>query len=470
MALDPSVILQGKQPDIAGNISGIASAASTMAALPGIQADSAIKQRAVKFNQWIYDNGGDFVYQPTDKDGNEISSEKPLVNVAGLVKAAADAGYLPEAQAVAAADLANQAQVLANSLTKTQNEGAEITNASNRNSLAIFARSYLSTYMDAYQKANPNASQQELNQEYSRNINGIQAQFGNSMGVTSAVGQPDVPAGVLGQGAPPMWQFDPVENLAMMTATMSPQVQLELSNSREIIAQSGVTGQSGPEYRDINSQVTRTAQLAAIAIDPVHRDIYANMTAAQLAQNETVSGAVMAALNPQGARVGALTNMINHTNNAKMFGNAADATEQFKQSLPPDEQTAFVSAPAAWFTNRAARFGNNPAFIAAKVALDNVIQSNPEMNLTSLDYGSLSVALRRQQNLQLEQAGSFASQAIRSTTAEAAQDIKNELTPTTSTTPTPSGTVRMRSADGRSYNIPANRVEEAKADGLTEVQ
>lgn len=425
MALDPSVITQVKTPDMTSGLANVASisasmasAANARAALPGIQADSAIKQRAAAFNKWTTANGGQFVSRPTDSDGNPIKGAEPVLDHASFVKAAADAGFLPEAQSVAAVDLSNQSKLLVNQGQQASNEGANINNATNRNALAVSARGYVSTFMDAYEKANPNATQADLDREYNKNLNGVKGQFGSGLSLAAAFGQPDQVPGP-GQQTAPQWKYDRMENKATMTATMSPQVQADLKLRNETTAQSGVTGQSGPEFRDPNSKVTQQARAAAIAADPAHRDIYSGMTAAQLAQNQTVQGAVMASINPASARVSAATGFIEHTNKGKMFSNAADALDAFKQQLPQEDQQAFLSAPGAWFQNNVAKFQNNPAFTNAKFAYENAVQGNPEMKLQGLDAGSASMAMRGQAALEFRQAGTYGQAATASTSAEA---------------------------------------------------
>ena len=83
-----------------------AAQALTEAQTPGVAADSAVKQRALAFNQWASTNKDKF----TDEAGN--------VDVSRFIKAAASNGFNNEAQTVAANDL----QVAANKIKNTTDQ------------------------------------------------------------------------------------------------------------------------------------------------------------------------------------------------------------------------------------------------------------------------------------------------------------------------------------------------------------
>ena len=120
MALDPSIALQFNNPTeanspMAGYTAGINNAntmqnisrsqtqqANEAAQLPGLQADSAVKQRALAFNSWLQDNGDKFV----NADGSR--------DVLALTNAATTAGFNNEALSLAASDLKNKSALIGN--------------------------------------------------------------------------------------------------------------------------------------------------------------------------------------------------------------------------------------------------------------------------------------------------------------------------------------------------------------------
>jgi hypothetical protein len=79
---------------------------ATEAGIPGIQAETELKQRAAKFKQWTTDKANEFIDENGMPDPRKFSM------------AAARDGFYTEAQAIAAADLSNISQALANSRTQ----------------------------------------------------------------------------------------------------------------------------------------------------------------------------------------------------------------------------------------------------------------------------------------------------------------------------------------------------------------
>jgi hypothetical protein len=496
MAIDTSVITQVNPPsNPLAMVGQYASAAANLqnvqnqkAALPGIMADTAIKQRAANFNKWLTDNASTYIKPEVGADGKPTPGGYHNVDTSGLVSAAANAGYVTEAQSIAANDLKNQSTNLQNGLTAATTQqtqaltnGTNITNANNAATLAIYSRGYVSTMMDAYQKANPTGGDNGMwDKEYNKLVNGVQDQYGKALNVHSVFGTPDVlqtdaqGKPVMGQDGKPVmtYKYDPVENNAMRTATQSPQVQQELANSKELIAQAGATGMNGANWRKLDSDETRNAQKIAIASNPTMADTYSQMTGAQLAAIPGIKETILANVNPQGARSTAVTNMYQQVNDAKQYDSAANKLDALKAKLSPQDQAQFQASPIAWLQTNAARFAGVPEFTDAQSALGNVNQTHPELKLGSMDAGSLAVALRGQRDNSLNLAGTSGAIATAPSITGAAQGVatqggKPNATPTN---PGGNGSVKMVDTKGKSYTIPANKVAAAKADGLKVAQ
>jgi hypothetical protein len=90
-----------------------ANQANTEAQLPGIQADSEVKQRALRFNDWTSKNAASF----RNADGS--------VNTLKAVEAAKDAGFGNEAQAFAANDLQGEANRIKNATDQQSQQHAQ---------------------------------------------------------------------------------------------------------------------------------------------------------------------------------------------------------------------------------------------------------------------------------------------------------------------------------------------------------
>jgi hypothetical protein len=369
-------------PAAAGSmVNSLSQAALSQAALPGVQADVAIKQRAAAFNQWLTDNSKDFVTPAKDSNGNPTPNVTPTVDVQGLAAKAAQAGYTNEALSMNAADLKNKA--------------SQIKNASDFQDLALKTRAAVSTYMEAYgnpvdKDGNPvtppgDAATQT---EYNKVIGGIGSLFG--MGGQKLFGTPtsDPTTGA------PVYKFDPVANRAMAVATMSPQVQVELQQRQEQLNQSGVQGQSGPEWRDPDSDITHNAQKAAIAADPKNASVYSKMTAAQLAGDKSVGGMVTASIVPAPTRGSLVNGGIEFYNRAGQYNAAADALDAAKADLPDEAKTP-NNRVMQWFSTNADKIKNNPKLLAAQSQLAALDQADPSAQLGSKDYGSLGFALRQ---------------------------------------------------------------------------
>jgi hypothetical protein len=149
MALDPSISLQGLgaqsqtfnpmetvlnyaklgqiQQGMAASQQQIAASkaaqAISEAQLPGVQAESAIKQRDAEFNKFLKDNAGQF-YDTDEKTGIQV------FNPSKAADAAAKAGYLDKARSGLASDLSNQWQTISNAQgnIRTQNDAVDLGN------------------------------------------------------------------------------------------------------------------------------------------------------------------------------------------------------------------------------------------------------------------------------------------------------------------------------------------------------
>lgn len=471
MAIDPSIALDVTQPTTnplsmyqtaVSTAQGIQNIRNEQAALPGIQADSAIKKRAANFNNFLMKNTDQFTNSDSDADGNTVVGTKKL-DVGKLIQFSAASGYLPEAQSLAASDLANKAQVLANGQTQANTQGTQINNANNAQALAISTRGYVSTFMDAYQKQNPAATPDQLDQQYNKLINGAKDQYKGALDVDGVFGTPE--KGPSGQG-PASYRYNPIENKAMLTSTMTPTVQTDLAQRWETINQSGVSGQSGPEWRDPESAISKQARQAAIAAG-ADTGIVGNMSAAQLATDKSFGGAVMASILPATAREKYLGDQIQHQQNSNLFLNGQIALEDLAGKIDPADKAAFNASPTTWITsqiqNRVAKYTNLPEFQQAQYAFGNVGKQNAQFPM-GVDAGSLSTAFKNQARIEAEQAG-ISGAAAKSGTFNRASTASSSATQ-----PTPAvnagGTVKMYK-NGKTYNIPAGKQAAAKSAGYT---
>jgi hypothetical protein len=223
-------------------------------------------------------------------------------------------------------------------------------------------------------------------QEYDKVVGGIGNMFG--MGGQKLFG---TPTGTNDQGQS-FYKYDPATNKAMAIATMSPEVQTELQQRQEQLNQSGVQGQSGPEWRDLNSDITKNAQAAAIkgGMDPA---IAGKMTAAQLAQDKNVGAIVTGAIIPAPTKGTLVNGSIELRNKQIQLNAAADALEAARsQGVLPDEA---LNAPLAWFKTHAGAIAQNKYLQAAATQVGAIDSANPADQLGNKDYGSLGFALRQ---------------------------------------------------------------------------
>jgi len=88
--------------------------ATQQAARPGVEADAAVKQRALGFNRWMSENGGKFMKE----DGS--------VDHPALVRAATGVGYSNEASTIAKTDIDRTSATIKNATDQIASDNANI--------------------------------------------------------------------------------------------------------------------------------------------------------------------------------------------------------------------------------------------------------------------------------------------------------------------------------------------------------
>ena len=262
MAIDPNISLgfqQPKTPDLAQYMNMALTGqqlqnAQTQnqigqAQLPGVQADSEIKQRAADFNKWITDNKDTY----TNPDGTP--------NIEKFVNGASSAGYFKEAQATAGTDLTNKAAAIKNA---TDQQSQNITAAN-------FTQSAINHAVNLIQNA-PEDQRASLAQQY--------ATFGDSkvpgtgQQILQTIGKQDPTTGA--------FVVDPAKLKAATQATMTPlqSATLGLDTTRVGMAQA--------EQEKQFSELGYTKQYQNPA-DPVNQQFRAMMTQAGQPQPEDMT-------------------------------------------------------------------------------------------------------------------------------------------------------------------------------------
>lgn len=433
MAIQPDLSLQVNPPvnplamvgQFAQTASALQSIQNAKAALPGIQADSAIKQRAAASNKWITDNASKYTYQATDSATGEPiknldGSPKLVTDTPKLVQDMGAAGFVPEAQGITANYLTNKGQELLNqntaaSTAQTQAQTNNLTLAGQdaKIKLAVDARTLTALNMDAFAKAKgidlskplSPADQTTLDNENTRNISLYQATAGakGSLNAIGVFGYPVIgPSGppgpngespVLPNGAPDVgkYKFDPATNAEFMQSGMSAEVRANMEAT-----------QRGPDWDNPNGAVTKAMQNTAmsVATSDQQKQDFGKLTATQLYANPFVKATWDLQQNPVNAKTQANANAAGYQSQADAFHNAANAWDAYKKTLSPQDQAAIASGTSgsigAWIASHKAMAMGGPqrdALMNAEQMLNNAKAADSTQKLDAMDAGSVSTIM-----------------------------------------------------------------------------
>jgi len=483
MAIDPSISLSVKPAEpVINQFAEYANLARTMAELPGIQADTALKVRQQKWKEWQTNNSEHYVHEiePVGADlkdlksktldelsNTEVAKPQMVIDTVGYAAAAAKAGFYEEAQSVAAHDLANQAQALQNkqsamglATTELLQRQMQISNDEAAGNLAVSARGHLSNIMEAYRVNNgigmaPTPDQQKmLDTFYAKNLKGLQDQFGKSLQVTAIVGEP--PPGMerdeQGQMVPAPYHYNPAEGAAWQLAASDAAAQEKLAQDKATYF--------GPAGRDPNSDLSKS--LGARVAEAAGDKRYLGMSAAQLMQDPVASTYLTSIINPQSERAAAVTAALTANNQKSVIDNGINAINRFNSKLTGVDAASMQSRPSVFFSQMASKFMNDPDFVAAKLAYERITQSNPDKTWTQMSMSALMQDLKTQ-------SAQYDPIIERGVKIGAAPTIAGAGA-AAGAAPSGPRTTKMKSPGGKTYDVPSNEVAEAKARGLVEVQ
>ncbi len=372
MAIDPSISLDVNQPqsvlsqmgDITKVAANIQSIKNQQAALPGIQADSATKQRAAAFQQFQTDHHDLFVDKVTNPNTGEVQH---IVNPTKLAAAANAYGFTDEGTTVAAHVIANtSAEATAKGIALDNNQKT-IQNTTLLNDSRLKIRSQAENFMLGYQNANPNATQDVLDAKYNEYITKTLKATSDAGGAPFSQDSLFGPPGTDGK-----YHYDRQTAQGISETALDPTVRENLYQFQQNI--------TGPVGRDVNSDVTKSVQRLLIAANPKDADLIAKQSAAQLYGNAANRALIDNNMNPASNRLQNYNDAMTAGNTITRYQNVSDSIHQFGSSLSPAEQQSYMSSPKAFIDNWLLKNGNNSNYIKAKGLLAEL--NDPTLGLT----------------------------------------------------------------------------------------
>ena len=407
MAIDPNISLgfqQPKTPDLSQYMNMALTGqqlqnAQTQnqlgqAQLPGVQAESDIKQRAADFNKWITDNKSNY----TNEDGTP--------NIEKFVNGASSAGYFKEAQATASTDLANKAAVIKNS-TDAQSKNIATMN---------YTQSQIGHVANLLTNAPPE-QRQALLQQYANYSNTQVPGSGQQLQLTLGGVDPKT-------GAP---MVDPSKLKAATDATMTPleagnlavaNANVRISAQNAVTAatgvyQSGLQSMTGPDSTDPASGTSQ----AAVKFATEHNipGVTQGMNAYQISHLPGFAEAYAAQIIPAATKAAAVQDSTLNLQKANQYGTAAATVDKLVQSgvIPPGVKAI------TWMEAHKANYSNNKDYLNALSTMHEITTNNPSINLDT-DPAIASSQLKTQQGLALKNSRTSAAVA-NSTTFHQAQ-------------------------------------------------
>lgn len=369
MPIDPSIPLGIKNPvpqiDYIGSLGKLQQIKNERAALPGILAESAVKQDDANFIKWAHANADKHLLY--DEKGNVIGLDSE-----GLGADAAAAGFPKASLSLTAAGLDNQTKVLANMQTQLVNKGYNIANsaaAQNLRANTIKAHvDYMHSWMEQHPQAqaDPDAWQKAANDASNMFIQGTERMNKNS-GVkwSDIMGPPDKADGT--------YTFNVADNESYRNM-MGPLAEVELKKAKEEFAQFQV-GMKGPEARDPNSQVTRNVikQLtdAGVTVAP-------GQSAADLYANTTNQAILDANVNPGSSKVPAALGAMVQNTKVNQGQYAIDALRRLSSHFGN-------SNLSTWVESQLPTLAKDPTWADSVSQLSGYITSHGDMKISAMN-------------------------------------------------------------------------------------
>lgn len=430
MALDPSIALQGNKveaPDIGkiiGNVTNIkaqqAQTATTEAALPGVQAESDLKVRAAAFKKWQTDNAKNFV--TIDSSGAKKLDHTAFVNDA------ANAGFWTEAQAVAASDLANDQAAQS---IKTSG----IANADSIRDYTKKAMGHAATLVAALPPEQQAAKWDQYAQFADSHVPGTGALFG---------------------------KYSPENIAAVKDATMTPLEKANLNLNQAEQEKQFAEASYSPEGKNVNSTTSKLAQDRYLAANPGFPEAEVRkMSAFQIQTLDKPAGSV--GLAESGSRlsadqrIGAEATANDLAGAQAALNKGADAAAQLRSKYP----TIVGQRISEWFKSKIVTDGD-------KQVMRDAIQEYEKREGKKIDddaqFSGIENLLRQgSKNLtpKIKTATNISTKSKVSATGTPSGADKTEAT---------TGTVRVRSPDGKIGTIPREDLQEALSAGYKQVK
>jgi hypothetical protein len=369
---DNSIPLGIKQPqnplaqvgDFAKTAAAFQSIKNQQAALPGIQADSQMKQRAAAFQQFQADHHDLFIDKITDPNTGQVQN---VVNPTKLAAAANAYGFTDEGTSVAAHVIANASAEATAKGVALDNNKKTIENTTLLNDSRLKIRSQAENFMLGYQNANPDASQDVLDAKYNDYITKTLKATSDAGGAPFSQDSLFGPPGTDGK-----YHYNRETAQGISQTALDPTVRENLYQFQQNI--------TGPAGRDVNSDVTKSIQKLLIAANPKDAELIAKQSAAQLYGNPANRAFIDNNMNPASNRLQNYNDAMTAGNTITRYQNVSDSIHQFGSSLSPAEQQQYMTSPNAFLSSWLLKNTNNPNYIKAKGLLAEL--NDPTMGLT----------------------------------------------------------------------------------------
>jgi len=326
------------------------------AARPGIEADSAVKQRALGFNRWMSENGGKFIKQ----DGT--------VDHPALVRSASGVGYSNEARTIAKQDIERAGLAITNAKSQIEVDNAKLTQG-----LKTLA------YGGHFFSNLPEKDQGKHLKETVWQLNNMAPGTGDTFASVVVLTDPSGKQIIDDAGNP---KIDKAKVTALRLSGMTPETQ-------ETLAQAGSSNNTDAESRDAKSD--KSIAQAKAAIDAGVPNVQVGKTSAAVLNNdklfqELVKGAVIPAeYKAEGA---------NAVDKLKADANSMSTVAGYIEELVKSGDLPKGNKVASIFGMTIDRVKNKAAFAAAKALLTDLTPRYPSINLETGDGTSVAMALR----------------------------------------------------------------------------
>lgn len=390
MALDPQISLGVKGPQpidftrfaqlknlAAQNEAIYQSIEESKARVPGVQADSEVKQRGLRFNDWVAKNSPQF----QNADGT--------LDYGKAVRQATAAGFANEARDLAKSDIVNSGLAIKNATDQTSADKAKL-------ELGFKTLSYGGHFFSNL----PEDKQGEYLPETEKQLNSMAPGTGTQFAQMVTLKGPD--------GKPMLDKNGkPVIDKSMVTALRLSGMNAE---TQERIAQSGTLSGTSAEARDPNSELSKSMAQAAIDAGVpnvvVGKTAYATLKNDKLFQDLQAAAVIPAELKADGAKaVDAL----------KIDGNKMGTAASLIERLVASGDLPKGNMVSTLFGMKIDQIRNKPAHAAVVSLLTELQARYPNIDPTKLDGPSLSAALRALQVTTMNSAGQKAQNLNKST-------------------------------------------------------